>query len=84
MKASFGAPNEKIATFLEDQEELFGRALVDFRGPDRYDCALNAFITLLYDYADDLETIARSVKFIPISQEEIERGLRGTNVPPRR
>ena len=81
MKASFPVPNEKIAPFLKDQEKLFGKALVDFRGPDRCDCALNAFITLLYDYPDDLDIVAGSVTFNPISQEEIERVRRGTTVP---
>jgi hypothetical protein len=81
LRASFPAPNDKIATFLKSQEKLSGKSLVDFQGADRCDLAFNGLIMLLYDYPDDLEPVAGSIKFIPRSEDEIERDRRGANGP---
>ncbi len=77
LRASFPAPNEKIASFLKDQEDVFGKSIVERRSADRYDAAFTFLIQLLFEYPDDFKPVAGAVKFFPRSSQDIERGIRG-------
>jgi len=79
-RGSFSAPNEKIATFLNEHEQLLGKSIVARRGADRYDTTFAFLIQLLAEYPRDLEPVAGAFSLVPRSPEEIERELRG---PPR-
>jgi hypothetical protein len=76
-RGSFSAPNEKIATFLNEQEQLFGKSIVAQRGGDRYETAFGFLIQLLAEYPEDFEPIAGAISLVPRSPEEIEREVRG-------
>jgi hypothetical protein len=76
LRASVPTPNEKIVTFLKDQEEICGKSIVARRGADRYDVYFPFLIQLLGEYPDGLEPIAKAVEFVPRPSEEIERGVR--------
>ena len=76
-RGSFSAPNEGIATFLNEQEQLFGKSIVARRGGDRYDTSFGFLIQLLAEYPEDFEPIAGAISLVPRSPEEIERELRG-------
>jgi hypothetical protein len=77
LRASFPAPNEKVATFLEDMKKSFGDSIVAYRADGGYDVAFTVLIRLIHDYPDDLEPVAAAVRFLPRREEEIERSLRG-------
>jgi hypothetical protein len=73
LRASTPAPNEKVATFLRNQEEAFGNSIVA-RGPaDRYDVAFTLLIQLLFEYPDDLKPVACAVRILADAAQEIER-----------
>jgi hypothetical protein len=76
-RGSFSAPNERIATFLNEQEQLFGKSNVARRCADRYDTSFGFLIQLLAEYPEDFEPIAGAISLVPRSPEEIERKLRG-------
>ena len=76
-RGSFSAPNEKIATFLNEQEQLFGKSIVAWRGGGRYDTSFGFLIQLLAEYPEDLEPIAGAIRILHRSTEEIERERRG-------
>jgi hypothetical protein len=74
LRASFPAPNEKVAIFLRNHEEVFGTSIVA-RGPaDRYDAAVTLLIQLLFEYPDDLKPVAGAVRILAGTTQEIERG----------
>ena len=70
--ADFPAPNEKVATFLRDQEETFGPSIVARQDAERYAAAFSFLIQLLCEYADDLETVVGSVVLTPRRNEKLE------------
>ena len=76
-RGSFSAPNEKIATFLNEQEQLFGESIVARRGADRYDTSIAFLIQLLAESPKDLEPVARAIRFLHRSTDEIERERQG-------
>ncbi len=75
--ADFPAPNEKVATFLRDQEATFGSSIVERRDDERYAAAFSFLIQLLCEYSDDLETVVGSVRLTPWRGEKLEKGVRG-------
>jgi hypothetical protein len=77
LRASFPAPNEKIASFLKDQEDISGKPIVERRSADRYDAAFTFLILLLFDYPDEFKPVAGAVNIYPRSSQDIERGIRG-------
>jgi hypothetical protein len=77
LRASFPAPNEKVATFLKDMKNSFGGSIVAYGTDDGYDVAFTVLIQLIHDYPDDLEPVATAVRLLPRREEEIERSLRG-------
>jgi hypothetical protein len=83
LRASFPAPNEKVAEFLRDQEAVFGKSTANFQGANRYDTAFTFLIRLLFEYPDDLKPVAGAVRFLTRSQEDIERSLRGKGPSPQ-
>jgi hypothetical protein len=76
-RGSFSAPNGRIATFLNEQEQLFGKSIVARRGDDRYDTSFGFLIQLLAEYPEDFEPIAGAISLVSRSPEEIEREVRG-------
>ncbi len=77
LRASFPAPNLKVATFLKDMKNYLGDSIVTYGADDGYDVAFTVLIQLIHDYPDDLEAVAAAVRFLPRREEEIERSLRG-------
>jgi hypothetical protein len=74
---TFPAPNDKVATFLKDQEKVFGQAVVACRAGKQHDALFTFLIQLLSEYPDDLEPVAGAFGFFPRPREEIERVLYG-------
>ena len=83
LRASFPAPSEKIAAFLNHRAKIAGPSVVERRGADNYDAAFTFLLQLLFDYPDDMEPIASAVRFLPRSRLEIEQDLRGAGWTPR-
>ena len=81
LQAFFPAPNEKIVTFLNDHEEIFGKSIASRGGADRCDVTVPLLIQLLAEDPDGLELVAAAVEIIPRPGEDIERALRGD--PPQ-
>jgi hypothetical protein len=77
LRISFSATNGTLVTFLKNEEEANGHAVVIHRGAGRYDATFSFLIQLLCEFPDDLEPVASSVTFHPIPAEEIARRLRG-------
>jgi hypothetical protein len=77
LRASFVVANEKVASFLREQEEVFGNSIVA-RGPaDRYDVAFTLLIQLLFEYPEEIKPAAGAIRFLPGAMKEIQRGPRG-------
>jgi hypothetical protein len=72
VRTAFPAPNEKVATYLENQEQIFGSAIVTQRNVKRYDAAFYLLINLLCEFPDDLEIVAGAVSFDCEHRDEIE------------
>jgi hypothetical protein len=76
-RSSFSVPDKEFATFLKEQEQLFGSSTVAWRGADRYDTSFAFLIQLLAEYPKDLEPVAGAIRFLHRSTEEIERERQG-------
>jgi hypothetical protein len=76
-RSSMSISDEKFATFLNEQEQLFGSSTVTCRGAGRYDISFAFLIQLLAEYPRDLDPVAGAISFIHRSTEEIERERRG-------
>jgi hypothetical protein len=63
LRASFVAPNDNVAAFLDDQEARFGKSIVDCRGAHLCDTSFPFLIQLLYEMPDDIKPIAGAVTF---------------------
>jgi hypothetical protein len=63
MRTEFPAPNEKVAVYLRNQEQILGSVIVTQRTVDRYDAAFYFLIYLLCEFPDDLETVTGVVSF---------------------
>ena len=77
VRTAFPAPNEKVAAYLRNQEQIFGSAIVTQRNVERYDSALYFLINLHCEFPDDLETVTGAVSFDCEHREESE------NLAPR-
>ena len=79
-RSSFSVSDEKLATFLNEQEQLFGSSTVAWRGADRYDTSFAFLIQLLAEYPSELERVAGAISFLHRSTAEIEKELRGARL----
>jgi hypothetical protein len=77
VRAAFPAPNEKVAAYLGNEEQIFGSAIVTQRNVERYDAASYFLINLLCGFPDDLETVTGAVSFDYERREEIENRVPG-------
>jgi hypothetical protein len=77
VRAAFPAPNEKVAAYLGNEEQIFGSAIVTQRNVERYDAAFYFLINLLCEFPDDLETVTGAVSFDYERREEIENRVPG-------
>ena len=71
-RTAFPAPNERVAAYLRNQEQRFGRAVVTQRNDGRYDAVLYLLIDLLCEFPGDLETVTGAISFDCEHLEEIE------------
>jgi hypothetical protein len=71
-RTTFPAPNEKVATYLENEEQIVGSAIVTQYNVERYDAAFYFLINLFYEFPDDLVTVTDAVSFDCEHREEIE------------
>jgi ATP-dependent Clp protease adapter protein ClpS len=83
VRTAFPAPNEKVATYLEIQEHIFGSAIVTQCNDERYDAAFYFLINLLCEFPDDLETVTGAVSFDCEHREEIENRLSRVLADPK-
>jgi hypothetical protein len=77
VRAAFPAPNDKVAAYLRDQEEIFGRSIVAHRGGKRHDASFHFMIKLVSLFPGDLESVAGAVTFDSRHGEEIENPVPG-------
>jgi hypothetical protein len=77
VRTAFPAPNEKVAAYLGNQEQIFGTAIVTQRDVERYDAAFYFLINLLCEFPDDLETVTGAVSFDSERRDEIENRVPG-------
>jgi hypothetical protein len=77
VRTAFPAPNEKVAVYLANQEQIFGRAIVTQRNAERYEAAFYFLLNLLCEFPDDLETVTGAVSFDYERREEIENRVPG-------
>jgi hypothetical protein len=77
VRTAFPAPNEKVAAYLGNEEQIFGSAIVTQRNVERYDAAFYFLINLLSEFPDDLEILTGTVSFDYERREEIENRVPG-------
>ena len=72
LRASFPAPNDTVASFLDDHEDVFGSSTVQHLGAGGYDATLTLLIQLLFEFPDELKPFAGAVKLVPHDCRDIE------------
>jgi hypothetical protein len=77
IRAICRTPNQKVAAFLREHEEVFGKSIAFHDGAGGYDLALSFLIQVLFEYPDDLSQDVGAVRFSPLSAQEIEETFRG-------
>jgi hypothetical protein len=84
LRASFPAPNDKVAAFLDYHEDVFGSSIVRHLGAGRYDAALTLLIQLLFEFPDELKPFAGAVEVVPHDRRDIDQDFRGGSqaIPP--
>jgi hypothetical protein len=81
VRTTFPAPNEKVAAYLRNQEQIFARSIVAQRHAERYDAAFYFLINLLSEFPDDLETLTGAVSFDSERRDGIENRVPGGGPP---
>jgi hypothetical protein len=72
LRASVTAPNEQVAAFLNEHETQFGKSIVYRRGRNRFDMTLTFLIQVLFEFPDECERVAQSIRFTQNRPESSE------------